>query len=211
MTPTQMTRTACLALLLCGAAASVMAGTAEDERAEREDIARQRAQVEEQFRRQQAECGNRFFVTSCMDAAQRERRNALHPLSQREAALDDAQRKRKANERMEELDRKQRESAQRQAERASSPVLPMPPLPPRASEASAPLPQGAARSPRPPASQPSAKERAEQEAKARAAYDQKQEEARKEREAARQRVQQNKKKTVPDLPPVQPSSPAASR
>lgn len=70
---------------------------------ERERIARERADVEARFTEQKAACQSRFAVADCLEAAKRERREALAPLRREAIALDDAERKERAARRLEAL------------------------------------------------------------------------------------------------------------
>ena len=91
-------RCAAFWLGLAAGAAHAEAGLTAD--GERERIARERAAVEAKFVEHQAECQGRFAVTGCVDEAKRERRQAEAPLRRQAIALDDAQRKQKAAERL---------------------------------------------------------------------------------------------------------------
>ena len=91
-------RCAAFWLGLAACAAHAEAGLTAD--GERERIARERAAVEAKFVEHQAECQGRFAVTGCVDEAKRERRQAEAPLRRQAIALDDAQRKQKAAERL---------------------------------------------------------------------------------------------------------------
>ena len=105
-------------LCLAGAAALAQSGPA----TERQRVADERAAVEARFKEQEAACQQRFAVTDCVNAAKKERRDALAPLRRLDAALDDAQRKQRAAERREDVARKleaaqapEREAVVRQA------------------------------------------------------------------------------------------------
>ena len=115
---------------LCTASWAVAEPT-KAEAAERQQIQRERADIEARFRKGQADCAKRFFVTSCVDALQVQRREALAGLREREIVLDEAQRRRDAEE-----------SARRIADkRAEAEARPKPePRAPPAPRASAPAP-----------------------------------------------------------------------
>ncbi|MBS0446403.1 MAG: hypothetical protein JSR59_10700 [Proteobacteria bacterium] len=88
--------------------------------AERAAIRRDRADAEAEFERRKAECETRFVVTSCVDMARREEREALTRLRHRETALDDAERKERAAQRRGEIADNQQRDRERQSA-ASSP------------------------------------------------------------------------------------------
>jgi hypothetical protein len=92
-----------LLLLSTVAAAPARAISAADDAAERRRIAAEQAQVEKAYAAREAECRQRFIVTSCLDAARRDRREALEKLHRQEVVLDEAQRKQRAAQRIEEI------------------------------------------------------------------------------------------------------------
>src|SRR5947207_14324881 len=109
-------------LLLLSAAATLPAWAISpaDDAAERQRIAAEQAEVEKAYAAREAECRRRFIVTSCLDAARRDRREAVERLRQQEVVLDEAQRKQRAAQRIEEIrskvsadDIKQREAEAR--------------------------------------------------------------------------------------------------
>jgi colicin import membrane protein len=121
-------------------AAAMAAHAADDElsdRAHREQIDAERAAAQARYEQAIAECERRFVVTSCVDQAKAERRATLDRLSREQMVLDDAQRKRRAEERREQIAAKKARQAQQaqQAqeaatrEAASSPTLPRKPRP----------------------------------------------------------------------------------
>lgn len=94
---------------------------------ERERIAAERGAVETRFASRERECRERFVVTSCIDDAKRERRQALDRLRARQLDVDEARRHERAAERKAELADKaaedarvERERAERSAARAAS-------------------------------------------------------------------------------------------
>lgn len=110
-----------LALLLALLAAQARAFTPEEERVERERIQSERAQVEAAYALREQECRERFVVTSCIEDARRDRRQARERLRRQQELLDEAQRKRRAAQRMEDIrnkvsadDGKRRESSVRE-------------------------------------------------------------------------------------------------
>jgi len=100
----------CACLLL-----SATAGVAADPAAERARIDAERHRVEARYAAEQADCSERFVVTSCADEAKARRRDALAVLRKQELQLDDAERKRRVAARLQELERKKDESAARPA------------------------------------------------------------------------------------------------
>ena len=82
---------------LASAAASSLATT--DAVAERERIARERAEVQAALTKQEAACQERFVVTPCVEAARKAEREALARLRRQEVLLDEQQRKQRAAER----------------------------------------------------------------------------------------------------------------
>lgn len=93
-------------LVVCGLAAarSAFAASADEERAERIRIEAERSQVQATYAQREQECRRHFVVTSCLDQAQRERRRALEALRKQLEVLDEAQRKQRAAQRMEEIE-----------------------------------------------------------------------------------------------------------
>ena len=88
--------------------------------AERARIAAERGKAEAAFRVQEKACYGKFAVNDCLSAAKAQRRQVLADLRRQEISLNDAQRKRKAAERLRELDQrsapdKQREEAGQRA------------------------------------------------------------------------------------------------
>ena len=116
-------RTLLPALFLCSAMA--WAQNAVSERARIDD---ERRQVEARYAAEEADCRQRFFVTSCIDEAKARRREALDTLRQQELQLDDAERKRRAAERMQAIEARRAEAAARpQAASQPEPVIRVPP------------------------------------------------------------------------------------
>lgn len=74
--------------------------TVPDEAAQRLRIAREQADIEARFDERELACQSRFAVTDCVEAARRERREALRRLREQSLKLDDADRKRRAAERL---------------------------------------------------------------------------------------------------------------
>jgi len=95
---------ASLALALLAGTAG--AAAAADERAERERIARERAAVQSRYAQQEQACRGQFAVTACVDRARAERREAMDHLTEQERVLDEAQRKRRAAERLARIEQR---------------------------------------------------------------------------------------------------------
>jgi colicin import membrane protein len=89
-----------LGAVVCGPARALDAA---EERAERQRIDSERAQVDAAYAQRERECRERFVVTSCLEDAQRDRRLALERLRQQQAILDEAQRKQRAAQRMDDI------------------------------------------------------------------------------------------------------------
>ena len=89
---------------------------AQTETSQRERIARERAEVEAMSARQERECRDRFAVTACVEDARRTRRNDLAELRRQTNALDEAQRKQRAERRRQTIrDNQAQEEAQAKA------------------------------------------------------------------------------------------------
>jgi len=94
---------------------------AASERIERDRIKAEREQAEAAFMTREHECRQRFVVTPCLDGARRDRRQTLERLRQQQEVLDEAQRKQRAAQRIDDIrtkvsgdDAKQREAIARQ-------------------------------------------------------------------------------------------------
>jgi len=94
--------------LVFGALAALVAlpALAAGDAAERERLAQERRDIERRYDAQDAECHQRFAVTSCVDEVRRARREALDEVTARQIALDDAERQRRAQARRERIERK---------------------------------------------------------------------------------------------------------
>lgn len=182
-------------LLACGlvACASVHA----DDREERARIARERSEATGHFQQRQRECEQRFAVTSCVDEARAEHRQALLRLRGQESVLDEAERKRRAAQRVAAIREKVSAEAARDAE-------PRPARPAPAMNVSAPRQKPASAAPaRVAASAASAPDRSAQEARSRERFERRQREAKAHQdEAARRQSERTKpgKAPVPPLP-----------
>ena len=83
-----------------------LAVTPGEERRERERIASERAQVQALYAQRERECQQKFIVTACLEEARRTRREALERLRREDVLLDEAQRRQRARQRMEDISSK---------------------------------------------------------------------------------------------------------
>lgn len=90
---------AALAGVWCGAALA-------DEPADRARLAAERTEVEARYSERAKACQDNFFVTACVDAAHKDRREALDRIRVQQQALDDADRKQRAAERLRRIHEK---------------------------------------------------------------------------------------------------------
>ena len=109
-----------LPFLLLAAAIPVLAQGDAADQAERDRIARERSQADSRLATQEVACYKKFAVTDCLNAARARRREILSDLRRQELTLNDADRKRRAGERV--LDIEQRNSAQKQEDAATQRV-----------------------------------------------------------------------------------------
>ena len=101
-----------LPLLLLAAAIPGLAQGDAAGQAERDRIARERSQADSRLATQEVACYKKFAVSDCLNAARATRREILSDLRRQELTLNDADRKRRAGDRV--LDTEQRSSAQKQ-------------------------------------------------------------------------------------------------
>ena len=95
---------------------------AADAQAERERIRTERAQAEQRFAEAERDCNTRFVVTSCVEAARAQRRDALSRLRNEELVLDQAERRQRAAERAAAIhDKQAHDEAPRAVPRAAPP------------------------------------------------------------------------------------------
>lgn len=113
------------------------------EAAERARISAERNQAESEFAAQEKACYAKFAVNDCIDAARAQRRNVLADLRRQEVALSDAERRRRATDRVREIEAKQAEQAAARKGAADAREQPVP----RALPAPAPSPAPAASPP----------------------------------------------------------------
>ena len=112
---------AVLLALLAGAAGPARGAeaAASAPRDERTRIASERAAVEARFSERERECRTRFIVTSCVDDAKAERRQALDKLRVHQLGVDEERRRERTAQRQAELAEKAAEDARRDRERAA--------------------------------------------------------------------------------------------
>ncbi len=90
-----------------------MTTLAQTDTPQRERIARERAAVEATTIQRERDCQDRFAVTACVEDARRTRRNELAELRRQTNALDEAQRKQRAERRRQSIrDNQAQEEAQ---------------------------------------------------------------------------------------------------
>jgi hypothetical protein len=166
---------------------------------ERHRIAAERQQADQRFQAARRECETRFAVSSCVEQARSERRRTLEQLSARQAALDDAQRRQRAAERMQAISEQARQADERAAAPAASAVV-------RARRAP-PAPRPAASAPVEPHPQVTPREAAQR----RDARGQREQEAEQHRDAVLRRNAERDARKPPSAPLPVPSASAASR
>lgn len=91
------------AVLVLLATAPAGALSPAEQKAELARIAREREQVQARFAERERDCRQRFVVTPCIEDARRERRAGLERLRRQEEVIDEAQRKQRAAERIDEI------------------------------------------------------------------------------------------------------------
>jgi hypothetical protein len=174
---------------------------------ERARIAQERRQAEAEYTARERACQSDFAVTACVDEAKAKRRKVLEELAQQEAVLDDAQRRQRAAQRMEQIHQNTARSEARPPETAASVQVKTPrPAAQAASSASAAAPHagvstGAAQS-------ISAAERARN----RAEFEQRQNDAEQHRDEVERRVldRASRQDKPPTSLPARPEIPPAS-
>ena len=85
-----------LTIALAALAGAMMAQGNDQNAAERARIREERAQAQRVYEERERECHERFAVTTCMDAARAQRRQAMERLRHEELVLDSAERKQRA-------------------------------------------------------------------------------------------------------------------
>jgi hypothetical protein len=99
-------RTLCLVAALVGLLPAARSVEPAPQRAERERIGAARAEAEARFEQRESACRARFAVNACLEEARRERRASLMHLRQLEVVLDEAERRRRAAQRRQDIDAK---------------------------------------------------------------------------------------------------------
>ena len=80
---------------------------------QRESMAQARAAAQARFAAAETECWQRFAVNACLREARFKRRAELDQLRQQELSLNEIERQRRTQQRLRQLDEKQRAAAQR--------------------------------------------------------------------------------------------------
>lgn len=128
-----------LGLLMWAAGAAAQVAPATDAVAvERARIGSERERIAHQFALEERACHQRFAVNDCLNRNLVWKRAALAELRRQEIAVNDAERQRRARERLDSLEDKQQS---RDADAAARPVEP--PRQPRSVQSTAPSPRGA--------------------------------------------------------------------
>ena len=168
----------------------------------RAQIAAERRAVEVRFHQTEQACRERFGVTACVEQAKAERRSALAGLRERQMRLDDADRRRRAAERLEAIEAKRSEAASRPAAAPASAA---------ASRAATGAGHGSGPAARTPANGQAAAQRAA--AQRAAAADVRRQQAASERDKIAQRVKQRAEqhKNAAPLPPPASAASTAGR
>ncbi len=120
-------------------AAPAWAQTVSARETDRQRVSQERAQAQAKHEAASRACYQRFVVTSCLDDARAERRRVLDELQRQESLLNDAERRERAQERLQRIDlRVEQRAAEEQrnvqaaasrAAAAASAALPLPALP----------------------------------------------------------------------------------
>jgi colicin import membrane protein len=108
-----MLRPALVALVFAGLLPGLPARA--DGAAERQRIGNERRAIETRFAAEEAACLGRFVVTPCVEDVRARKREALAPLRHQELLLDDAERKRRAAQRLQGIETRRAQAASRPA------------------------------------------------------------------------------------------------
>ncbi len=92
---------------------------------ERAALVAARCDIDARFASEERACAARFAVTACVDAARMRRREDLSALGARQAALDDAQRERKAAQRRARIATKVERAGEADTAASAAPLLPL--------------------------------------------------------------------------------------
>lgn len=104
-------------------ASSALCRAAENVNDERAGITREREAAEATFVERDAGCRRRFVVSSCLEDARRERREALDALRERQVAADEVRRRARAEARRADLAARGADDASRERDRVSKAAL----------------------------------------------------------------------------------------
>lgn len=177
-----------LAALTCAAGA---AAEPSGDAAERQRIDQERAAAERRFDEARARCDSRFLVTACVDEARAERRAQMQRLDHERSVLDTQARRRRAAQRLQRIDEKQRDAAARPAVERGARAVPkavVRPAPPASVAAPDPVP--------PQAASPAQRQRPQ----ARDAWERRQREAEAHRQAVQRRNAERAARRKPAAP-----------
>jgi hypothetical protein len=191
--------TIAVAAVLSWSAALVRAQAPVDDAEQRAAIRAEREAAEALYREREAACVTKFIVSSCVEAARKQRHDTIKQLDMQQAALDDAQRDARAAQRRAEIAskesgedarRREAQARERSADAQRGGVVKQP----------APTSVKPSTSARTGKRQPSPEVRAAEEASARAAFALKQLEAEARRQEAARRNAEHARKTKPAAP-----------
>ena len=175
---------------LCGVAHA-------DDAAQRQDLKHQRAEIEAQHAQREEACRKQFVVTPCLEKVRVDKQAALETVRTQELALDEAQRRQRAEAQAQRVADKAKEAQARLDTPASAP---QPPKAPRVKS-----PKVA----KPVAPKASAPDRSAAEKRERESFEARQREIRAHREAVIQRNEERAKRKPPK--PLSVPGGAASR
>jgi hypothetical protein len=121
--------TSWLPLLIVLALGASPALAAEDNAAQKQQLAAERAAINSRHDRELAACAERFASNACRDAARQRQRQALADVQSRQLEIDQETRRRRATQRQAEIGRKQAEVESRSllAPPADAAVVPLAP------------------------------------------------------------------------------------
>ena len=177
---------ACLLLVFCSVA------HASDEAQQRDELRRQREAIEAQHAAREEACRKQFVVTPCLEKVRTDKQEALQVVRTQELALDDAQRRERAEAQAQRVAKK--------AQAAEARDKPVPPKEPNAPHVGSPK---AAKAPSPKASAP---DRSEAEKRQREEFDARKREIQAHREAVEKRNAERAARKPPKPLPVPASA-----
>lgn len=111
------TRWVWLLWALCGVAQA-------DDAAQRQELKRQRAEIEAQHAQREEACRKQFVVTPCLERARVDKQAALENVRTQELALDELQRRQRAEAQAQRVADKAKEAEARDGTPANAPVAP---------------------------------------------------------------------------------------